>query len=120
MRRKTGEPMPERDHFLSTGEKVRIRQLSPAERLRLLYLPGDISFCRRLSTGLVYPRTSFRRAERLLQKDPFRALEIVRAIQKFTAEHDAAKQMERDNLENEAFLLRIRTIEQMKASRGNR
>lgn len=119
MRRKYRIPMPERDHFLSTGEMIRIRQLSPAERLRLLSLPGDIAFCRRLSLGLVHPRTSFHRAERMLAGDPFRALEIARAIRDLTAEHDVMKQAERDDLRNEAFLLRIRAIEQLRSSHGN-
>ena len=114
MKRGRHKSMPERDHILSSGEKIRIRQLSPAERIRLLFLPGDAAFCRRLSLGLVHPETSFRRAEKMLRKNPFRALEIVRAVQHFSAEFDIQKQMEWDDLKNEAFLLRIQAVEKIK------
>ena len=114
MRRKNRESMPEREHILSSGERIRIRQLSPGERIRLLPLRGNAAFCRRLSMGLVRPAVSFRRAERLLRENPFRALEIVRAVQQFSAESDIRKQIEWDSLENEAFLLRIQANEKLR------
>ena len=108
------QTLPERDQILSSGEQIRIRQLSPAERLRFLFLPGDVAFCRRLSAGLVFPKISFRKAKAVLQENPFRALEIVRAIQNFTAEFDYKKKEKMENRQNEMFLAQIQAIESLR------
>ena len=100
----------ELDLYLLNGEMIRIRQLTPAERLRLLPQPDDIAFCRRLALGLVNPKISFKEAVNMLERDPFRAFEIVRAIQKFTAEEDYRKQEQYEQTQNLAFLQQIQAI----------
>lgn len=104
----------EREFILRSGERIRIRQLTPAERLRLLPQPDDIAFCKRMSLGMVEPEISFREAKRILNQDPFRALEIVRAIQQFSAEEDCRKLEEYESMENLAFLKQVQAIEQLR------
>ena len=104
----------EREHFLLSGEKIRIRRLSPAERLNILSLPGDTAFCKRLSLGLISPPCSMKKAEKMLNQSPFLALEIVRAIQNFTAEADQKALEEWQRLQDERFLDAIEKIENMK------
>ena len=103
-----------REHILSSGEKVLIRQLSPAERLRCLSLPGDHNLCRRLSLGLVKPKISTRQAVKLLNTEPFKALEILRAVQQFSREMDLESLENWHNLQDEQFLNVLQQIESLK------
>ena len=100
----------QREITLRNGEKILIRQLTPSERLRLLSQPDEKSFCKRLSLGMIKPSISSARAKRLLNKNPFKALEIVRAIQSFTSENDFRDIERYESLENNAFLEQISLI----------
>lgn len=104
----------EREQILSSGEKIRIRQLSPAERLKCLALPGDDGFCKRLSLGLIRPEISFRNAKKMLNTNPFQALEIVRAIQLFSKELDLSNRNMQYQKQDELFLNALHNIENLK------
>ena len=103
-----------REYILRTGEKILIRQLTPAERLSCLTLPGDIDLCKRLSMGLYHPEISRGKARKMLNQDPFRALEILRAIQNFSREYDFALQNQNQILKDECFLQTLKRIESLK------
>ena len=105
---------PVREHILGSGEKIIIRQLSPAERLRCLSLPGDLNLGKRLSLGLVQPKISTGKAIKLLNTEPFKALEILRAIQLFSRETDLESQEKWQNLQDKRFLNVLRQIESLK------
>lgn len=106
--------MPEREHILRSGEKIRIRQLSPAERLHCLKLSGERDFCKRLKWGVKSPKLSLRKAQNLLNNDPFRALEILRAVQQFSKERDLSEQYKYFQMQDEQFLKTLKTIETLK------
>lgn len=105
---------PVREHLLSSGEKILIRQLSPAERLRCLTLPGDLNLSKRLASGVIEPKLSTRKALRLLNTEPFKALEILRAIQMFSRELDLESQEKWNNIQDEHFLKVLQQIETLK------
>ena len=105
---------PVREFILSTGEKILIRQLTPAERLSCLTLPGDIDLSRRLSMGLYHPAISRRKAGIMLDQEPFRALEILRAIQSFSREYDFTERNRQQILKDEHFLQALKRIETLK------
>ena len=105
---------PEREHILSSGEKIRIRQLTPSERLNCLSLSGETGFCKRMKLGLVSPAISLRQAKKILNHTPFRALEILRAIQIFSREKDISKQNEIYLKQDEQFLKTLQFLESMK------
>ena len=105
---------PVREHILSSGEKIKIRQISPAERLRFLSLPGDLNLGKRLSSGLIQPKITTRKAINFLNAEPFKALEILRAIQQFSREKDLESQEKLQNLQDERFLNVLQQIESIK------
>lgn len=109
---------PEKEVILCSGEKIVIRQLTPAERLRYLSMPGDTGFCKRMKAGLITPEISFREAKKILNKTPFRALEIVRAIQIFSKEMDYLQQNEQFQKQNEQFLKTLQALETLKKFPG--
>ena len=106
--------MPEREHILSSGEKIRIRQLTPSQQLKCLALRTDTAFCKRLKWGLVSPVLTFREARKMLNNEPFRALEILRVIQRFSRERDVSEQNSRFQLQDEQFLNTLKSVELLK------
>ena len=104
----------EQEYILSSGEKIKIKPLSPAEQLHCLSLPGDISFCKRLSLGSVQPKLSFKKAKKLLNTNPFKALETVRAIQNISRKNDWQAQQKWQDLQDEQFLKILQEIEKLK------
>ena len=105
---------PVREHILSSGEKILIRQLSPADRLRCLTLPGDLNLSKRLASGMIKPKLSTGKALRLLNTEPFKALEILRAIQMFSRELDLESREKWNNIQDEQFLNVLQQIETLK------
>ena len=105
-----------RESVLSSGERILIRQLSPAERLHCLSLPGDINLSKRLSLGMIRPKTTIRKAAQMLNRDPFRALEILRAIQSFSRESDLLSLKKWNRLQDERFLETLTQIERLKGN----
>lgn len=106
--------MPEREYILSSGEKIIIRQLTPVQRLHCLTLSGEKGFCKRLKWGLVSPEMTLRKARRMLNREPFRALEILRAIQLYSKEKDILEQNGRYQIQDEQFLNTLKSIELLK------